>query len=138
MDKDYEIVEHTADVAIRAFGRSQAEAFANAARAMFSQITELDSVRQTLVRQVEVEAPDRETLLVAWLNELVFLFDTEQLLFSRFEISAISDTRLEGQAFGEKVDRGRHELKIGIKSATYHKLKVEPGPVWCVEAVLDI
>jgi SHS2 domain-containing protein len=136
--KDFEILDHTADIAVRAFGQSQAEAYVNAARAMFSQISDLASIQPRLVREVEAEAPDCESLLVAWLNELIYLFDTEQLIFKRFEISSISDTKLAARAWGERVDPHCHEIKVGIKSATYHRLKVERTPAWQVEFVLDI
>jgi SHS2 domain-containing protein len=138
MNQDFEIIEHTADVGIRAFGQSQAEAYANAARGMFSLIAELDTIRTGLSRRIKVEAPDCETLLVAWLNELIFLFDTEQILFSRFDIQTISDTYLQAHCQGEKVDPQRHEIKIGIKSATYHMLKVEQTSRWQVQVILDI
>jgi SHS2 domain-containing protein len=138
MNADFEIIEHTADVGIRAFGRSQSEAYANAARGMFSLITDLDSIRAGLSHQIEVEAPDCESLLVAWLNELIFLFDSQQLLFSQFDIQSISNTRLSALCLGEKVDFSRHEIKIGIKSATYHMLKVEHNAEWRVQVILDI
>ena len=114
------------------------EAFANAARAMFSLITDLDNVHEILYRDVQVSAPDREILLVAWLNELVYLFDTEQILFKRFDIHDLIDTELKACCYGEKVDKSRHELKIGIKSATYHMLKVENNSQYQVQVLLDI
>jgi SHS2 domain-containing protein len=140
MNKDFEVIDHTADIGIRAFGIDLAGAFANAARGMFSLITDLDKIHEALYRDVEVKAPDREALLVAWLNELIFLFDTERILFSRFYISALTDTVLGARCFGEKVDKSRHELKRGIKSATYHMLKVEQKTDYDyrVEVLLDI
>ena len=138
MEKDFEIIDHTADVGLRAFGASFQEAFANAAKAMFSLITELDSVSPGLYRDVEVSAPDIETLLVEWLNELIFLFDVENLLFKQFDIITIAPTTLHARCFGEKVDRTRHEIKTGIKSATYHQLKVEKNGGCRVQVYLDI
>jgi SHS2 domain-containing protein len=138
MKQDFEIIEHTADVGIRAYGESQAEAYANAARGMFSLIAELDTIRPNLSRQVKVEGSDCEDLLVAWLNELIFLFETQRVLFSRFDIKSISDTHLQARCRGEKVDPHRHEIKIGIKSATYHMLKVEQNAGWQVQVILDI
>ncbi len=121
----YEIIDTTADIGIRAFGSDWPEVYANAALGMFSLITKTDTVQEKLERNISVTAPDREVLLAEWLNELIFLFDTEMLLFSRFEITKLSASRIEARCFGEKVDRSRHELKRGIKSATYHRLKVE-------------
>jgi SHS2 domain-containing protein len=138
MNQDFEVIEHTADVGIRAFGQSQAEAYANAARGMFSLIVDLETIQTGLSRHVKVDGSDCEDLLVAWLNELIFLFDTQQVLFSRFEIQTISDTHLQALCQGEKVDPQRHEIKIGIKSATYHMLKVEQTSRWQVQVILDI
>jgi SHS2 domain-containing protein len=92
---------------------------------MFSLITDLAKVNEVLYRDVEITAPDREILLVKWLNELVYLFDAELILFTRFHIGTLTDTGLQARCYGEKVDKSRHELKRGIKSATYHMLKVE-------------
>ena len=138
MNKDFEIIEHTADIGIRAYGTDMAAAFENAARAMFSLMTDLDKVREVVHRDVHVSAPDREILLVEWLNELVFLFDTEQILFKRFDIHNLTDTELKARCYGEKVDKSRHEIKIGIKSATYHMLKVEHNSRYQVQVLLDI
>ena len=75
MEKGFEIINHTADVGIIAYGASPSETFANAARALFSLITELDNVEEVLHRDIELVAPDLESLLVAWLNEFIYLFD---------------------------------------------------------------
>ncbi len=77
MEKEFEILEHTADVGIVAYGSDMKQAFANAAKGLFSIITELDDVEETGHRDIALTAPDRESLLVAWLNELIYLFDTE-------------------------------------------------------------
>jgi len=138
MEKDFEIIEHTADIGIRAYGSDMNEAFVNAARAMFSLIADPDKVNMTLFRDIEVTAPDREILLVEWLNELIFIFDTEQLLFKKFDIMSLNDTGLIARCFGEKVDKSRHELKMGIKSVTYHMLKVEKNINYQVQVLLDI
>jgi SHS2 domain-containing protein len=140
MNKDFEVIEHTADIGIRAFGIDLAGAFVNAARGMFSLITDLNSINEALYRDVQVAAPDREALLVEWLNELIFFFDTEQILFNRFYIGALTGTELRARCYGEKVDKPRHKLKRGIKSATYHMVKVEQKTdyEYRVEVLLDI
>ncbi len=125
MKEDFEIIEHTADIGIKACGIDLPRAFANAARGMFFLITNMEKVNEALYRDVDISAPDIEILLVEWLNELIFLFDSEQLLFKRFHINTLTDTGLKARCYGEKVDKSRHELKTGIKSATYHMLKVE-------------
>jgi len=79
--KRFELVEHTADIGINAYGKTLTEAFANAAYGMFSIIAELESVREAESRRVEVSADDIEGLLFEWLNSLLYYFDVEMLPF---------------------------------------------------------
>ena len=138
MGKDFEIVDHTADVGIVAYGADVSQAFANAARALFSLITELDDVEEFLRRDIEVTAPDEESLLVEWLNELIYLFDTENIVFKRFDVTKLTNTQLKARSYGEKVDRSKHRLKTGVKAATYHMLKVDKGNDCRVQVLFDI
>ena len=138
MDNGFEIIEHTADVGIRAFGRDIQEVFTNAARGMFSLITELDDVVEAEYRDIEITAPDAESLLVEWLNELIYLFDTENILFKRFDIAEIDKTKLRVRSYGERVDSSKHRLKTGIKAATYHMLKIEQDLGCKAEVLFDI
>lgn len=123
--KKFEFIEHTSDIGLMAYGKTLAEAFANAAGGMFSIIAELDSVGEAESRRVEVCADDIEGLLFEWLNSLLYYFDVETLLFSRFDITEFEDTRLVAVCHGEKYDSSRHRLKTGVKSATYHMLEVD-------------
>ncbi len=138
MEKDFEIVDHTADVGIIAYGADMNQAFANAARALFSLITELDDVDEVLHRDTELTAPDEESLLVEWLNELIYLFDVENILFKRFDITQLNNTQLKARSYGEKVDSSKHKLKIGVKAATYHMLKVDKDDGCKVQVLFDI
>jgi SHS2 domain-containing protein len=138
MKKDFEILEHTADVGIIAYGADLSQAFANAARALFSLITELDDVEEVTHRDIELTASDVESLLVAWLNELVYRFDTEGIIFKRFDIIQLDDTYLKARGYGEKVDSSKHRLKIGVKAATYHMLKVDKNDGCRVQVLFDI
>jgi SHS2 domain-containing protein len=122
--KEYTIMNHTADIGIRARGEDMEQAYANAAKGMFSLITDLRKIKNSLSREIAVNAADKETLLVAWLNELIFLFDTEHVLFRKFIFAELSEKELRARAYGEKIDPERHDIKIGIKSTTYHMLRV--------------
>ena len=121
----FELIEHTADVGLIAYGETLAEAFANAAYGLFSIIAELDAVRETASRRVEIVEDDLEGLLFEWLNSLIYLFDVEMLLFKRFNIIELDGYGLKAICHGEKYDPSRHHLKTGVKSATYHMLKVD-------------
>lgn len=140
MKKDFELISYTADIGIQARGMDFAQAFENAARGMFSLVTGPEKINETVYRDIAVNAPDREALLVEWLNELIYLFDTEMLLFKRFHIANWQEDSLRARCYGEKIDKSRHEIKRGIKAATYHKLKVEKlaDGVCQVEVLLDI
>lgn len=123
--KRFDFIEHTADTGIVAYGKSLAEAFANAAYGLFSIIAELKRVRAVESRTLEVTAEDVEGLLFKWLNQLIYLFDVEHILFKKFEVSELSETYLKATVWGEKYDPSRHQLKLGVKSATYYMLKVD-------------
>ena len=118
------MLEHTADAGIIARGGTLSELFANAALGMFSLMADLGGVREREQRQIELTARDVQGLLVNWLSELLFYVDAEEILFSRFEIDELSDTRLRARAWGERIDRDRHELHFGIKAVTRHMLEV--------------
>ncbi|MDH5695511.1 MAG: archease [Dehalococcoidia bacterium] len=137
-EKDFEIIDHTADVGIIAYGADMSQAFVNAARALFSLITELDDVEEVLHRDMELTAPDEENLLVEWLNELIYQFDTESIIFKRFDIIHLDSTQLKARSYGEKVDSSKHKLKTGVKAATYHMLKVDKGDGCKVQVLFDI
>jgi SHS2 domain-containing protein len=121
------LIEHTADTGLIAYGNSLVEAFANAAYGMFSIITELNKVRETVIRRFDISSNDPEGLLFEWLNRLLYYFDVDLLLFKRFEIILLPENRLKAICYGEKYDPSRHQLKTGVKSATYHMLKVDVG-----------
>ena len=123
--KRFQLIEHTADVGLIAYGRTLAEAFANAAYGLFSIIAELKTVREIESRQLELNEEDSEALLFEWLNSLIYLFDVEMLLFKRFDVRDFSRRGLKATCYGEKCDPSRHQLKTGVKSATYHMLKVD-------------
>ena len=138
MEKRFEVIDHTADIGIAAYGANLREAFANAAYALFSLMVDLDNVADAVCYEAEVTAENREDLLVAWLNELIYLFEVENVLFQRFEIAELSETRLRASCYGEKIDPERHKIKMAVKAATYHMLKVEERDGYRVQVLFDI
>ncbi|MEE9400125.1 MAG: archease [Dehalococcoidales bacterium] len=121
----FQLIEHTADIGLIAYGQSLAKAFANAAYGLFSIITELKTVKEVESRQLEISEEDTETLLFEWLNSLIYLFDVEMLLFKRFDVRDFNGHKLRATCYGEKYNPSRHQLKLGVKAATYHMLKVD-------------
>ncbi len=138
MEKEFEFINHTADVGIIAYGADMNQAFANAAKALFSLITELDDVEEVTQQDIELTAPDQESLLVGWLNELIYLFDAEQIIFKRFDITRLSQTQLKARSYGDKVDSSKHKLKMGVKAATYHMLEIDQSDGAKVQVLFDI
>ena len=136
---DFRILDHTADVGLEAHGSDLPQLFANAARGMFSIISDLDSIQPTRQIPVSVSADGLEDLLVAWLSELLYLFNTRQMLFGRFDISEMDDHHLKATAFGEPIDLARHDLLAEIKAVTYHGLDVSrTGQLWTATVLFDI
>ncbi len=91
---------------------------------MFATMANLDGVAENRQVPIRVEAPAIERLMVGWLTELLYHVDAHELLFRRFEIDELDDTHVVARAFGEKIDRDRHELHLGIKGVTRHMLEV--------------
>ncbi|RLC64860.1 MAG: archease [Chloroflexi bacterium] len=135
----FEIIDHVADVGIVAYGKDAKELFSNAALALFSLITEPESIEEKLQLDLEVSSEDMDSLLVEWLNELIYLFDVERILFSRFDIRSLTRNELDATCYGEGIDSMKHKIKLGVKAATYHMLKLEQnGDGYKAQIILDI
>ena len=113
--------------------------FAEAARALFSVVVEdLGTVVASQRLEVRIAGTDREYLLFDWLKTLLYHFDAEHLLFSRFEVK-VGEGGLEADAWGEPMDPARHEPNHEVKAITYHGLKVEKtADGWLAEVIVDI
>ena len=140
---NFRFLEHGADVAFEARGESLEELFRQAARAMYASMLNLEKVSPKKSRAVRVEAPDLVILLHDWLSELLFITDTEGLVFSDFDVKISQDRDgeylLEATARGELVDPERHEAVTEIKAVTYHGMDVyEEGGEWVARVILDV
>ena len=124
----FETTEHTADIGLVARGATLEELFVNAARGMFAIIAGAVEVPPVLRREIAVEAPDLETLLVAWLNELLFRFETERVLFGEFRVQELEERRLRGEAAGAPLEDVGAPLEMELKAATYHDLSIKRTP----------
>lgn len=135
----WEHFEHGADIGVRGFGQSREEAFANAARALTAVIADLDKVAPRECVRVACEAPDDELLFVDWLNAVIFEMATRNMLFSRFQVTLASGT-LDGELWGEPVDRERHTPAVEVKGATYTDLAVRQGNdgQWLAQCIVDV
>ena len=139
MKKTFEIIDHTADTGIIAYGSDIRELFSNAALALFSLITEPESVDERLHLDLKISSDDRDSLLVEWLNELIYLFDVKHILFNRFDIKSLTHNKLKATCYGEGFDPLKHKVNIGVKAATYHMLKLNKSGDGCkAQIILDI
>ena len=145
MDKTgrFEFLEHTADVYIRAHGKTMEEAYENAALAMFEVMTDTDKVAQAEEDSVEVEAEDQYALLYSWLEALLVKSETLGMLYSKFQITSWEETaenfKIKAKIWGEKFDPQKHPQKVAVKAVTYHRMVVihEMDRV-ILEFILDI
>jgi SHS2 domain-containing protein len=139
MKKAFEITDHTADVGIIAYGTDIEELFRNAALALFSLITEPKTIEDRLHFKLKVSSADIDTLLVEWLNELIYLFDAQHLLFNRCDIESLADNELNAICHGEGFDPMKHKIRRGIKAATYHMLRLDKNNGgYKAQIILDI
>ena len=135
----WEHFAHGADLGVRGFGPTQAEAFAQAARAMCAAIVDPSDVRPERAIEIEAEAPSADLLLLDWLNALVYEMAARRMIFSAFDLT-IADGKLKARAFGEKISRERHAPAVEVKGATFTELEAReerPG-LWRAQCVVDV
>jgi SHS2 domain-containing protein len=138
-NRPFEIIGTTADVGVLARGATCEEAFIHSAEGLFSLITDLEVIEPAEPFDVVCEGISLEGLLVAWLNELIYLHDVHGVLFRRFEITAFGGGTMEATAWGEPIDPARHRLGTEVKAATYHLVRVEEGPSgWETHVIIDV
>jgi len=139
----FEFLEHTADVYIRAHGKTIEEAYENAALAMFEVMTDTDKITHMQEDALEVEAEDQYALLYSWLEALLVKFETENMLYSKFQITNWKETdenfKFKAKIWGEKFDPKKHPQRVGVKAVTYHRMVIiiERDQV-LLEFILDI
>jgi SHS2 domain-containing protein len=120
----YRLLEHTADALVEAYGKTLGERFANAAYALFDQITDVTKVNSMGEMKLDLRADGREQLLVDFLQELLFLHDAESLVFGRFQVET-DGKELVAHVWGEMFDESKHPKRSVVKGVTYHKLEFD-------------
>lgn len=134
--KNFEIGEHTADLELRVRGRKIEDIFLNAARAVLSYAAPGPDTGPIVRREIHLTAPNREELLVDWLNEILFLQETEGAVFRSFEVRNLTDREIRAVISGGKAAPGTGPE---IKAATYHDLYIkETSSGWEAHIILDI
>jgi len=139
----FELLEHTADIYVRSFGRTMQEAYENAALALFETMTDTTKVAQNIEATVEVEAEDQYALLYNWLEAVLVKFETEGILYSKLKIAEWNETdesfKIKAKISGEIFDPRKHVQRVAVKAVTYHRMVIirEPERV-VLEFILDI
>ncbi len=151
----FRVLDISGDIGLRAFGKSIDEAFINTAIGMYSLITNLDAIKEKKTIELSIESNSPDGLLVSWLNELIFHFDAYGFVGKKINITEFTPSltlpprggglgggeaySLKASVSGEDFDPERHESKLLIKAATYHKLKIEKvDDVWEIDVIFDI
>ncbi|MHC1623922.1 MAG: archease [Candidatus Methanospirareceae archaeon] len=135
----YRYIEHPSDVGFEAYGTTLEELFANATLAMYSFMTDVDEIETTETKEITVNAEDLYSLMFDWLDEMLFLFESESLVMNKFDIT-IDDSmfRITGTCSGGKFDPAKHESGIIIKAVTYNMMEIKKNEVWHAQVVLDV
>ncbi len=137
--KPYELIDHTADIGLKAYGKTLAEAFEHAAQGMFDIITDHSDIASVGQYRVDAKADDLEQLLVDWLSELLFLNTAKNLVFGFFNITLDEkNCSLSANVFGEPFSLSKHKPGAEIKAVTYHMLKVNNKKPYSVQVLFDI
>jgi SHS2 domain-containing protein len=127
--KPFELIEHTADIGIKAHGSTLAELFENSAKGMFSIIAGEGYKAQgsNAVRNIDIntDKDDLEEVLVSWLSELLYIFNREKIYFSDFKILSLNNRSIKAEATGVNIDLYQSSLYTEIKAVTFHNLKIE-------------
>lgn len=145
----YDYFDVTADIGFHAYGESLEEAYENAGLAMFNVITDINKVRKEESREFEIVSEDLVSLLYDYLEELLFLQDTEFLFFSDFKVniekmdddesSDLENYKLTCFACGDEIDWNVHSHKSEVKAITFHKMCVkEDDGIFKLRAILDL
>ncbi len=130
--KSFDFFDHDSDVGVSIIADTLEELFVSSAEALFSLIAAKKSIGKNISFKTDIAGDTIEELLVNWLNELIFGFETKEFYGQKFDLK-ISDKMSNGEKkyflkadiAGEKIDLKKDEILHEVKSATYHQLKVE-------------
>ena len=137
----FEFFDVTADVGYRAYGGCLEEVFENAALAMFEVITDTTKIEPKIEKKIDVESEDEYALLYDWLTELLVIYDSEYLVFSKFEVrigKKNGEYFLNGIVWGEELNPDVHESRDEVKAVTYHLMDVKKKDGYMIQVILDI
>jgi SHS2 domain-containing protein len=140
--KEFEIIDHTADIGIVAYGKTKREVFINAAKGMFEIIAgENRDLKENFYAKIKLEAKSLEDLLIAWLNELLYISEVKLVILNKFKIKELSDGQITAEIGGTKINHLSVRIKREVKAVTYHRLEIkkdEGSGLWSAQVIFDI
>jgi SHS2 domain-containing protein len=135
----YQSLSHTGDLGMWVYGHDLPELFAHAAWAMFDLMGDASTIRLRQRFQIHIVGTDLEDVLVQWLNELLYRYDTQRLLCATCDVTHLTPTTLTATVAGEPFDPARHPLDTEMKAVTYHQIAVEQaGTGWQARVIFDV
>ncbi|MGH7854366.1 MAG: archease [Candidatus Binatia bacterium] len=138
--KKYRLTKRQSELAVRVTGDSQADLFANSALALFDvMVADADKIESKERLPLEVEGTDRDDLMVNWVRELLYLYQSSGYLLRDFMIREVKDTIVKADVAGEKIDPDRHEIKQEIAAVAFHKSRMEKtGNQWTAHLIFEV
>lgn len=138
-DAFYRTFEHTADIGIEVEAPDIEGLFVRSALAMFDIMVGLGSIAQTRSSRIQASGENLNELMVAWLNELLYVYSVEGMMFSDFTDVHLGADSVSAQGLGEVFDRAKHDADLEIKAATYHDLAIRNySGKWMARIILDV
>ena len=139
MTAEFEFLEHPSDIGVLARGATRQEALVAVSRGLVSIIVNPANLKPVEERYFKATGSDEAAQIVNWLNEILFFFDTEGMVFVEFEIDSWSSDEILGRARGERLDLDRHEFRTAVKAATYHQFESHQTPRgWEIRVFVDV
>lgn len=136
---NFELLDHPADIGFRARGETLEDLFANCAYALISIILDPENAARTQNWLLETEGADLESLLVNWLNEVLYYVDTKRVVFASMSVAFPDPARVRCHAEGEARDPVKHPVRLFVKAVTYHQLKISRKEnTWTAEVYVDV
>ena len=136
---EFEFLEHSSDIGILARGFTREEALVAASKGLTSILIDPAGVLPTVERPFRAAGSDEPAQIVSWLNEILFFFDAEGLVFAEFDIDSWTDAEIRGRGQGERFDAKRHEFRTSVKAATYHQFVSHKIPTgWEIRVFVDV
>lgn len=128
MENFYKLLEHPSDIGFEVKGNSFIEALKNATKALYDIIIDGYNYETNIYKEINIQAIDKEALVFKWLNEILYLFDSDSFIGNKIEISMLkyseNNVSIIGKIYGKLFDPSIHSIKVQVKAVTYHQFEL--------------